>query len=432
MGYIFTLLYISLLFITPSALMPSLASYRIQIWVAVAALLASLPTMIADSRWRVPQLAVFAVFLISVPISLVAGPSHWMGGAVAALLDFLPNGIIFLLILVNCRSIRRLKMLLLVLLLIAGYYVARGAQAYYAGSTQSPFVISQRLDDQSGTLLLRIRALGNLNDPNDFAQFIICLIPFIWLWYKRPRAVALLLCGALSAFFLWGMFLTHSRGSLVAAAVVLLFAFRQRIGNVASGLVTAASLVALLAVDFSGGRAISMQGGQDRLDLWGNALALFKSAPLFGVGYKQFEVGGLTAHNSYVLCLVELGVVGYFCWIAAIVFAFARLKEVRQVAVPDELPNPDAVEPAPHEREIQVLALASRLSLIAFLSTAFFLSRAYAATFWLVIGLAIATAQISRDQETSFSELLRLLKRSAGAVVLSVTCIYVILRVAHL
>src|SRR5579864_238914 len=401
MGFVLTLVYVTVLYLTPAAIVPDLAPYRIQLWIGILALIFSIPGLLKSTNWRLPQLRLFAGLLICIPLSHILGPSHWMGGAVNALMDFLPNGIVLLLVVAHCRSIRKLKILLGIMLSIAAYYVLRGAQAYYGGILDSPFIITQHPDTNPSQLLLRIRALGVLNDPNDFAQLIISLIPFIWLrWRPGNRVSSLFLCGIPTLFFLWGTFLTHSRGSMVAMAVLLLLLFRRKLGPIPAMVVTGAALAGFLAINFAGGRSVSFESGADRLSLWGTGLALFKSSPLFGIGYNQFDVGGQTAHNSVVLCLTELGLIGYFFWIGIIVFTFVHLNGVMRAEKAEETDSIEDAEGHPsRQEELQRFASLARLSLTAFLAAAWFLSRAYVATLWLVLGIGIAVVQIARADD---------------------------------
>ena len=54
-----------------------------------------------------------------------------------------------------------------------------------------------------------------------------------------------------------------------------------------------------------------------RYDAWATGLDMWHHSPIFGVGAKQFsEHHFLTAHNSYVLNLAELGLVGLFLFVA--------------------------------------------------------------------------------------------------------------------
>src|ERR1700682_4357662 len=56
---------------------------------------------------------------------------------------------------------------------------------------------------------------------------------------------------------------------------------------------------------------------------------MFKSAPLFGIGFNGFtEFLDITAHNSFVLCLAELGLLGSTLWMALLVTTTAGLNRI--------------------------------------------------------------------------------------------------------
>ena len=71
-------------------------------------------------------------------------------------------------------------------------------------------------------------------------------------------------------------------------------------------------------------KTIGVDGGSDRLEIWGSALKVFAESPLIGVGTENFRfaVGRyygkeFLAHSIYVGTLVELGIVGILlmaCW----------------------------------------------------------------------------------------------------------------------
>src|ERR1700686_5663186 len=85
----------------------------------------------------------------------------------------------------------------------------------------------------------------------------------------------------------------------------------------------------MLALDFTGGRGISPADGADRLEAWANGLEMFKSAPLFGIGFNGFtDFLDITAHNSFVLCLAELGLLGSTLWMALLVTTTTDLNRI--------------------------------------------------------------------------------------------------------
>lgn len=181
-----------------------------------------------------------------------------------------------------------------------------------------------------------------------------------------PRSVlgskAICLLG--TALFAIGLILTTKRGPLIIAAVavtVVLFALRERKGPARrsrKGKLTSFALVALATVIFVTrdlraqqviGRLMADTSGVDeyssgRLALWGHALELWQSAPLFGIGWGGFryewmdggtQVVSVGAHNVLLQLLAETGILGTSVFVAiyalCLVGSIADLKAVRQM-----------------------------------------------------------------------------------------------------
>jgi O-antigen ligase len=81
--------------------------------------------------------------------------------------------------------------------------------------------------------------------------------------------------------------------------------------------------------------------GQERIRLWSFALQSLRSAPLFGIGFGQFEEReGIVAHNSYVHAFAELGFIGGTLFLGAFYCALSglvRAREWRILSVAPEL-----------------------------------------------------------------------------------------------
>ena len=180
---------------------------------------------------------------------------------------------------------------------------------------QSDYLLGQRVGDDLATWLIRIRGRSFLGDPNDFAQFMVSLIPIMFLsWGKGATLRNFFLVYVPSGVLLFGMFETHSRGSMVALMIMCIVALRRRIGLVRSVVIGMALFAGLSAVGYSGGRDVS--AGDDRVAAWAGGLMLIRSHPIFGVGFNRFsDFYEITAHNTFVVCAAELGLVGAFFWV---------------------------------------------------------------------------------------------------------------------
>jgi O-antigen ligase len=383
-----------------------------------------------------PQVYLLAGLLVTVAISGVLA-SMWLMGGLLAVLRFLPAAMAFFLVVLNCQSLKRLRIMVSVVTVIAILYVVQGGRAYLAAESSnsysecrttnkddpqrtspetsvdtrgvqacSPLLEVIHLSD--GTVNFRMQGLGFLHDANLLAQLLVMLVPFLWLrWRQNQHLHNLFLVIAPTALFVWGIYLTHSRGAMVALVVILILALRRRVGLVptVAGAVLAASL--LLALNFSGGRDVSVEAGTDRFVLWGDGLQMFKQNPLFGVGLQNFPSMdfGHTAHNSFVVCLAELGIIGYSLWMGLLVFTLSGLNSliasVRQ-GQPGTLPvslerdeSPWLSEP--DKSDFEKWATALQISLGGFLAAAFFLSRAYAFTLYVILGMAVALLSLASE-----------------------------------
>jgi O-antigen ligase len=316
---------------------------------------------------------------------------------------------------------------------------------------EHPYIFPMRV---AGTWIYRVRGLGEINDPNDFGQLLVCEIPLLFIFWRPKKTARNLAFVILPACALvYGIYLTHSRGALLALGVVVLVAARRRIGTVPAVIFAGALFAGAMALHFTGGRGISASAGEDRTALWGESLQLLKSHPVFGIGFGHLpDYLGLTAHNSVVVCVTELGVFGMFFWS---LFLLQTLRNTLLLASPERVEEaPDTnteaeTEPAPEaysilpkawngttldKAEINHWSYCLLLSLVGFLAAGWFLSRAFAMTFFLLGGIAevlYETAQ-SRAMTAPRLPLGRTLVNSFGLMVGLVTAVYIMLRILNL
>jgi O-antigen ligase len=334
-----------------------------------------------DIRLAVPHAYLLLGFVMSIVISLVM--QGWLGGIVPALEKFLPAAAAFLLLSINTVNLQRLRVVQRSLVLAAIYIAVSAIIGFYQGGEENPYIFWQSVGDE--VFSPRLRALGILGDPNDLGQFLLMMIPLAALaWQRRRLARNALVVGVPVTLFLYAIYLTRSRGTLVGAVVMVAVLAEFRLGKAAALLATAPTVLVLLALNFTAGREISLEGGADRLDLWSEGLDLLRSSPLWGIGFGLFtEHSTHTAHNSFLLCASELGLPGYFCWLGLFVVSLIQVQRIGD-ASPNKVPRPGV------ERQ----ALALKVSLWGFLATAWFLSRAYRPTPFVPLGMAVALASI--------------------------------------
>ncbi len=350
---------------------------------------------------------------------------HWLlgGMAMAVLLSTAFNGgfaalgngvgefstpaMLFVLTCMNVVSLERYRKLALLFLFCLVALCLESLYAYHTGWQAGEMVIRQLAsenaivpadlplapaDDVSGTLVWRIRSVGFLSDPNDFAQTIIVVVPWLLMvgnWSKPLwRRVWLLL--PIFACLAYTLTLTHSRGGLLGSVAALVFLFKGYVsrGNFIKLMIVAAVCGVVVLGGRGGGgdgRAMSTkeESANERINAWSDGILMLKSNPVVGVGYGNFtEHHKRTAHNSFVLCFSETGLLGYFLWLGLIVLSMKSLNRVISCTQP--------------KSEAWLYATLLRASLVGFLVCAWFLSRTFVATLYILMGMSVCLLYIVR------------------------------------
>lgn len=445
MGFVLSILYLVTYYLTPTTIFGPLAVFRIELILAVLVFMASLPTLTATFIGRTPQsLALFGLAFATFLSVLATG---WPGGAVQVFLLFIPNALAYFLVCLHCNSKKRLQVLVLMLLFVCLFVIAQGTiELWHGTSVQVESSYQLVMSNSAGERFYRLRGLGEINDPNDFAQLIACLIPLMFIFW-RPKMtfrnisfVILPVC-----ILLYGAFETHSRGGMLALLAIAIVASRRRIGTLPALLLAAGLWIGATALHFTGGRDISASAGQDRLDLWSAGLQLFRSHPLFGVGFNRMpDYAGLTAHNSVVVCAAELGLIGLYFWSlflfptirnALVIASPTKVSEV-EASVPEKTRFPQAMTKIEglDKAEINNLGRLLVLSLTGFLVAAWFLSRAFVATFFLLGGIVevVVEMALQRGMIAPRLPMMRVLRYAVGFAIALLVLTYVALRLGNL
>lgn len=486
MGFALTIIYIVVTIFSPEQFGKEWASYHAVMYLAAITALASLPNLATYSYWKTSiQTYLLIGFTVAIALSQVA--HGWLGGVIEGWRIFLPSAAVFFFIVVNVTTIRRLKIVTLAAVASCLVVTVEALCGYYAGFHGEMFVlqtnISSPQDDVIGQLT-RIRGAGFLSDPNDLAQILLIALPLAFIAWRRGRILTNFFVVLVpAALLLWTTYLTHSRGGLLALAAVALMAARKKLGTSASAALAAVFMLGMLALDFTGGRGISAADGADRLEAWANGLEMFKSAPLFGIGFNSFtDLYEITAHNSFVLCLAELGLLGSTLWVALLVTTTMGLnriigvqKKTQSIKFSGLLPAFEAgyfhsaaalaqtpalsggiisLKYAPTYKVLPALVspnttaagiefepvyapsvpqnwiVAMRLALVAFMTTSWFLSRSYTTTMYLMLGLATATIALQRG-DTKPADRGRWIFSSIVVEVMLIVVIYGLVRLRH-
>jgi len=466
MGFVLTILYFVTNYLTPVTLFGPLAAIHIEVVLGIMIFFVSLHKVQGSVILKTPQSLALIGLVFAVFFSVLFG-QHWPGRAVRASLGFLPQGgIAYVLVCLHCNSKKKLQVLVLMLLFVCMFVIANGCIALLHGvpevaihnpdskeivplpmeASSIPYLFPMRND--AGETFYRLRGLGQINDPNDFAQLIVCVTPLIFIFWRPKRALLNFACIILPVCaLLFGTYLTHSRGALLALVAMAVVAARRRIGTVPALLIAGGLFAAAMALHFTGGREISADSGAGRGDLWAEGLGAFKTHPLFGVGVGDigdYTESNLTAHNSLVVCAAELGFFGLYFWS---LFLFSTLRDTLAITspakvsegeplMPEEGPFPQAaikIETL-DKAEINRLGRLLILSMTGFLVAGWFLSRAFVMTFFLLGGMVEVVYEMAlrREMIAPRLRLARVLPYAAVFAIALLLVLYIMLRVLNL
>jgi O-antigen ligase len=363
------IIYIILLFIRPQEFIPQLAKLRIMLILATIILL----TFFIHKIFRKEKISflptrqhfIMLLLLLIVPVSNIV--NFRLSNAWNGFNEFLTYFLLFFIITNIVDSFDKLKkvswtiLVGTILISMNGLIMAfRGVDLIGNESVQG-----------------RIRWIGIFGDPNDFALMINSFLPFVLInlfekSVKKYQKLVLLLIGAL---FLTAVYYTNSRGGFVALMLMIGYFAVKRWGvlrGVAAGLAFIA-IGLVLAPSRMAEISPYGQSASGRVYAWIDGLVMLKSRPVFGIGYQNFELYHVrAAHSAYIECMAELGLVGYFTWIALLYTTYAGLRVIEYRDVPS------------YSKYARIL----QISLIGFLGSAIFLSQAYSPILYIIIALS--------------------------------------------
>ncbi len=405
--YFYLLAYIAIVYLRPQEYVPELIESPL---VPLSLILAAVLWLVGQPRnFEAPQHGLLLGLLFSMFVSILM--TGWLTGAINVVTNFVPTLLLFYITATSVDSLKRFREMGIVLTIVSTVIAIHGADQ----------VESEKGIGWTGakTIEGRITYLGFLSDPNDLAMAFLMTLPLTLYLAKvsTSRIVRLAYLAAAGAI-LYGTYLCNSRGSMLALMAMLLYYGIRNHGWIRSLIVVPLLLAPLLILAPSRINEISADedSAAGRVDAWYEGFEMLRSHPMFGVGKGLFgeHNHGLTAHNSFVLAFVELGIFGYFFWLSILVvsgvmlYRILRSEEPREplpVAEPASGTSSDApaalvlAEGQPLQwSELQLAASTLVYSSIGCLVAAFFLSRTYVVFLYLLIALVVAVYQMARRQ----------------------------------
>lgn len=434
MAFVLTLFYLMVAYLSTKTVFGAMAVYHVEEILLLVVFCVSVPALTRAFVQRTIQTLALGGLAIAVALSMIIGKGY-AHGALHEFSGFIPNALAYFLVTLHCRTKLRLQMLVLLLFFVVSFVIVNGTielqtitpfQYFHPQSDDDDLSFKDADPDiqvdtatadlylmpQVGTegVIWRLKGQNFIGDPNDFGQLLVCLLPLTFIFW-RPKRLALNIAIVLPMVSMigFGMYLTHSRGALLSVMGVVIVAFRRRIGTIPSVVLGGGLFAAAMALHATGGRDISAESGADRTALWGEGLGLLKLHPIFGAGFNQMaDIIGKTAHNSVIVCAAELGFFGLFCWS---LFLLPTVRDAMAVASPTGLTDgmPMPVDDSPYayivpstekldKAEIGAMGRLIFFSLVGFLISAMFLSRAFVMTFFLLGGMAEVVFQMALDR----------------------------------
>jgi len=366
-----------------------------------------------------PQYLLLGAFLAVMMLSEVM--NGWFGGLLTELLQFGPVVAAFVILSNAITSTRQVFIVMAVFVVCATVLALHGIEQARTGIgwTGVPLI-------QDG----RIQYVGIFNDPNDLGMLFVLSLPMAMALSGRGGAFGLRRLFWLGAgvLLLYGIYLTDSRGALLAVAALLGVWLWRKYGLVAAALLGSMGLAGLLLLPSRlSDLSPDEESASGRVDAWYEGFQMFFSHPVFGVGADNFtDYNNLTAHNSLILVLAETGFVGFTLWLGFVGYCFWMMLTVLRHQ--PELPDASAIAAWRTERAIAMTLL---LSLSGWLATAFFLSRSYTVVLYLLTALVVAAYANARRQFASLPgfDLGRDWVRLAATAAMAVVGLYVVVRV---
>ncbi len=395
-AFLLTLLYLSMVFVRPQEFVAVLEGIPLLPLMMAIALFA----WILSEQKQVDGPQLLALTLLFGYTILSVALSGWVGGMAPAAGKLVPIYILYLLVSSTVTTPERQRHTMWIFVAGAAMMAAHGIQQKFSGVGWTGEVPLQG----------RMRYIGIFNDPNDVGLLLVCSLPMAFYLFFHYRSTLLkILLALLIGTILYGIVLTNSRGTTLATAVLAALYLWRHHGVVKTMIFGAAIIPVILSMSSRIDTiSASEESAHGRIEAWYEGFQMLKSSPLFGVGFDRFtEHHFLTAHNSFVLALAELGIIGYILWFSFLLSCLMMIRYLRTPPPPRQNELEDLVslysddeeegdkEIAKEEaipkvsKEESTIANVLYFSFIGFATSAFFLSRTYVVVLFVLCAMAV-------------------------------------------
>lgn len=397
MALLSVLLYVLVVYIRPAEVLPGWDGFPFAAIAQVSAMVVVAVGLLFRPRrfWNQPHDKYVLGFYVSAIVSNIAW--GWFGGGYFAMDALAPVVICYFLLRASVRSERQLRWAGYVLVAATLFQAVNGISQFRTGVGLGGVVALEYPTGMSGSepqpgAVRRIRGTGIFNDPNDLAMAFVAVTPLLIGVIVRRRAR---LRNRIVATVSWlpiavALYYTNSRGGILGLGAVLApfcWRFGKVLGTVAAGI----GLLGLVALGPSRMSELDSEesSAQERVQAWSAGLQMFRSQPVFGVGFSRYtEFNERVAHNSFVHTLGELGIVGAFFFVG-MVYWLARGTERRT----------GSAAGSPDRERLREWGRDLRIGGLGWCVCAMFLSRQYDFVLFILLALTACHRQAVQEAE---------------------------------
>jgi len=320
------------------------------------------------------------------PVVVISGLLNgWLGEGVTEGFRYINNCLIPLFIFsVVYTSANRQKTFMWLSLIAAIIFIHNGYTQQNSETTYGWAGLSHYVEKG------RITYIGILSDPNDLGVFFMMNIPFSLYFATKSNTLGKILGLTAFVLLLYGIYMTNSRGTMLALAGITGLYLLIRFGGI-KAIITGLILSPMALFIVSSFRTVSSQeaSAMGRLWAWWDGLEMLKANPLFGIGSNNFvDHHGRVAHNTYIQLAAELGLTGYLLWITLLLLTL--LMGFSIIMYTKNIPQEELTEKLKSEAALSATCF---YSLSGFAMTAFFLTRHRFIVYFMMVGIAIAAYQ---------------------------------------
>jgi putative inorganic carbon (hco3(-)) transporter len=315
------LLYLVTLLVRPQDWVPLLLGLPTAWALVSVGLVLGLPGLLRDpGRFSLPQNKLIPLYLLIIFTSTLVNVDS--ANALYFTVLFVKRCAVFFMVVWTATSTGRLfgvVWAVLALSLFLAYQAILQATTGQAWGGLSPY---------PGYQEVRVRWYGDWDGPNVFGLVFVVALALAMELVAGPHGIFVrALAGTMSGAYLLAIYYTNSRGAVLAVGATALFYFRHRFRSVTALLLAVGLIGAMLVLGPS--RMSQVSSGEtsagERIWLWEQGLTMLQENPVLGVGRGQFAQRvdlKLLAHNNYVQNFAELGLTGFFCFVALLWYSF--------------------------------------------------------------------------------------------------------------